>query len=236
MNSTIVIAVFQEHYDDCWYKKILKLVKDENLCTFCYQVNRDISILISRLHGARKIVDVGIALPNCAKIHEYIPYEKAGFKIYTETGRTIKERLLNIFERSFKDGYRNVIAISHRTPNLPPKYIEDAISLLKSGKHLILGPVSNGGLYLIGMDSYIYENLFNNRFIDRINFEIGKVELTKQVLKLKLITSLRLLPKWYKLKSINDFKKLTFKNYKNQLAWNATWTRQILREYLKNIS
>ncbi len=233
MNRIIVIALFQEHFENCWYKKVLSLVKDETKCTFCYQVNRDISILISRLHGARKFIDVGIALPDCAKINEYIPYEKAGFKLYLNTGENQKERLLKIFKTSFSKGYEKVIIVSHHVPNLPPMYIEKAITLLSKDKHMILGPLSNGGLYLIGMDSYIYNKFLNHNFVEKINFEIGKLDLAKEIIKLKLITSISVLPKWYRLKTLGDLKRLTFKNYKDKLAWNATWTRQTLREYFK---
>ena len=234
MKETIIIALFQEHYNSCWYKNILKLVKDENLCTFCYQVNRDISIMISRIEGARRLIDVGIALPDCSKLNEYLPYEKAGFIIFTNTGITVSERLYNVFNRAFKIGYKKVIIVSHRTPNLPPKYIETAVKRMNEGSQIIIGPLSNGGLYLIGMSNHVYNKLVKKETFNKINFDTSKLEILKFLVKVRFLTSLYTLPKWYQLKSINDFKKITFKNYKNEIAWNATWTRQILRRYLNN--
>ena len=233
MNNTIIIAIFQEHCDKCLYKDILKLIKDEKNCQFCYQVNRDISILLSRIEGARKTIDIGIALPNSSKLNEYTPYIKAGFKLFTQTGDNLGKRVLKIFDTAFSLGYDHVILISHSSPDVPPNYIEEAINQLKKEKELVFGPLSNGGLYLIGMNKNFYEKNRDSNVFKIINFDNRKILLILSMIIRKQYLSYFFLPRWYQLKRKHDFKKLYYKLYKKTNAWDATWTRQIINKYMK---
>ena len=234
MNSTIIIALFQEHCDKCWYKDILKLIKDEKTCQFCYQVNRDISILLSRIEGARKSIDIGIALPNSSKLNEYLPYEKAGFRLFTNTGDNLNERVLNILDKTFNIGYEDIILISHSTPDIPPIYIKEAVIQLQNGKELILGPLSNGGLYLVGMNKNFYINNRDKDVFKIINFNTKKIVAILTIIIKKHYLSYSFLPRWHQLKRKLDFKRLAYKLYKNDIAWDAIWTRQIITKYIKH--
>jgi len=233
MNKFIVVALFQEHDKQCWYKEFLKFVKNEKLCTLCSQANRDISILLSRLDGARKDIDIGIALPNRSNLNEYLPYEKANFKLFARTGVNLNERILNILDRSINMGYEYIILLSHSTPDIPPIYIKKAILKLQEGTELILGPLSNGGLYLIGMSYKFYKRIKDTNLINKVNFQTNRLSLTLSFFKIRYKFSIYFLPKWHQLKRKNDFKKLIYKQYKQNIAWNAVWTRQIIKKYMK---
>ena len=232
MNNTILIAVFQEHCDKCWYRDILKLIKDEKSCKFCYQVNRDISILLSRIEGARRSIDIGIALPNSSKLNEYIPYEKAGFILFTHTGNDLNKRVLAILDKAFELNYENVILISHSTPDLPPLYIKEAIEKLHRGKKLVFGPLSNGGLYLVGMNKSFYFNNRKKNIFRIINFKTRKLAIIISMFLRKQYLSYFFLPKWHQLRRMPDFKRLSHKSYRENIAWSATWTRQIINKYI----
>lgn len=234
MNSSIIIAFFQEHCDKCWYREILKLIKDEKICQFCYQINRDISILLSRIEGARKNIDIGIALPNSSKLNEYLPYEKAGFKLFAHTGESLNERVCKVLEKSFYNGYEHVILISHSTPDIPPIYIKEAFTQLQKGKELVFGPLINGGLYLVGMNKNFYINNRDKNIFKIINFDTRKISAILSIMIKKHYLSYFFLPRWHQLKRKPDFKRLSYKLYKKNIAWNATWTRQIINKYMKH--
>ncbi len=59
-------------------------------------------------------------------------------------------RLETFCQRRFDDGYESAILIGSDSPNLPAKFLRDAIQMLQSND-AVVGPTSDGGYYLIGM-------------------------------------------------------------------------------------
>jgi glycosyltransferase A (GT-A) superfamily protein (DUF2064 family) len=98
----------------------------------------------------RKTIDIGLALSPLSMPDPYKPYSEAGFSLFLQKysgGSGAKAVLMEAFKR----GYESVILVAHGAPNLPPRYLEDAVNALRNGKEIILGPALNGKLYLIGM-------------------------------------------------------------------------------------
>ncbi len=67
-----------------------------------------------------------------------------------QTGSSFSSRLRDAFEQIFKKGYELVIAIGSDTPSLNPADIIKANELLAKAE-LVLGPSSDGGVYLLAM-------------------------------------------------------------------------------------
>ena len=66
-----------------------------------------------------------------------------------QTGRDLGQRMKNAFERSFDVGFQKAILIGSDIPDLPVKFLSEALDALDSNE-AVIGPSSDGGYYLIG--------------------------------------------------------------------------------------
>lgn len=73
-----------------------------------------------------------------------------------QNGDSFGERLANAFENLFEEGYENVIAVGNDSPLLNSSLINDAAEILKT-EDLVLGPATDGGTYLIGMNRAVFD-------------------------------------------------------------------------------
>jgi hypothetical protein len=234
MNKEIVIGFLNEHTIKCSYHDVSNCFKTDKVCTLCYNINRDISLLITRFHGARRTVDVGIALSPNAETSPYEPYRTAGFQVFHQRGETEAERIKSILAETFKKEYESTIIISHSVPNLPISYLEYAISDLRRGNNLVLGPTDNGMFYLIGVRRELFEKV-------RSDSQFGSVGFTNRTLRESTLKQIKshyigygcsILPNWYILRTIDDLKKL-YRDSKRGIGWKAQWTHLIADEFLE---
>jgi glycosyltransferase A (GT-A) superfamily protein (DUF2064 family) len=194
-------------------------------------MNRDVCILITHIYGARKTVDVGLALSPLAKIGPYSPYKKAGFELFSQDGETESEKIKNVFKDAFERDYKSVITVSHSVPNLPLNYLEDALSSLRNGSNLVIGPLRNGMFYLIGMTRKMHEIINHKNVLNDITFDNSSLrDSTVENIK-SHCNGCSILPEWYILKSIKDLKKM-HNDYRHGIGWKAQWTHNISREIL----
>lgn len=75
---------------------------------------------------------------------------------YHQVGQNFQERLANAIESVYAKGFEKVIAIGSDTPELSVNHIREAEQRLQS-QQVVLGPSTDGGLYLIGMTKDVYE-------------------------------------------------------------------------------
>jgi rSAM/selenodomain-associated transferase 2/rSAM/selenodomain-associated transferase 1 len=73
--------------------------------------------------------------------------------VIAQRGDDLGQRLANVFEDTFRLGFESVIVIGSDLPDLPPRLIREAVSALRNHPSgLVLGPATDGGYYLIGMN------------------------------------------------------------------------------------
>jgi rSAM/selenodomain-associated transferase 1 len=73
--------------------------------------------------------------------------------IIAQRGDSLGERLGHAFRDAFRLGYESVVVIGSDLPDLPPEYLQQAVRDLASGQDvLVLGPATDGGYYLIGLN------------------------------------------------------------------------------------
>ncbi len=75
----------------------------------------------------------------------------ADFLYQPQENGDLGKRLAGACSDAFKQGYRRVVIIGSDCPGLTPTHIEQAFEALY-GKDLVLGPATDGGYYLIGMN------------------------------------------------------------------------------------
>jgi rSAM/selenodomain-associated transferase 1 len=78
------------------------------------------------------------------------------FLLIPQDGEDLGERLSNISERLFKEGYRNIVIMDSDSPNLPSRLITSSLDVLEEGD-IVLGPCEDGGYYLVGLNHQIPE-------------------------------------------------------------------------------
>lgn len=96
---------------------------------------------------------------------DFIPasdaWRKNGFQQFLQTGSDLGERMSNAFRNAFIRGYDEVVLIGSDCYELEIHHLTSAFeSLLK--KQVVLGPATDGGYYLIGMNAH-YPTLFQQK-------------------------------------------------------------------------
>jgi len=220
MNKEIVISLLKEHSEVCFSSSVSKRINEKDRSSFCQNVNRDTLLLMTRIPGARKTVDVGIALDNNAEQAPYKPYQTAGFKLFRH-GQT--GGIKSIFQNSFTMGYKAVVIISYGVPNIPPMYIESALKNLRNGASAVVGPLINGTFYLTGMTLSEYRNLVNSGKMKIIDFEDSNARERSVALIMDSCNHCHILPEWYRVENIEDLQRLHY-DFENGIGYKARWT------------
>ncbi len=223
MNHEIVVGFLKEHGKVCWHQQVSQAIKKKRNCTLCANIIRDSLLLITNMREARKTVDVGLALSPETKTEPYRPYAAAGFSIFQQKGATESERINEIFDHAFRKGYDNVIVTAYGIPNIPVRYIEEALQELRNGKQIIIGPLVNGKFYLVGMGREEYHRLDKSNLMSLIDFVNGEerdrvIDLIKNTCEYYSF-----LPEWYMVSSLDDLKRIHADSILGK-GWKARWT------------
>ena len=76
----------------------------------------------------------------------------ASFSLVAQTGRNLGQRLDRLSTELFAAGHPGVVIIDSDTPNLPDKYLAEAVERLADGRtEAVFGPAEDGGYYLVGL-------------------------------------------------------------------------------------
>jgi rSAM/selenodomain-associated transferase 1 len=74
------------------------------------------------------------------------------WKLETQTGRDLGERMKSFFRRRFELGTSRALLIGSDSPTIPMRTFGEAFDALRS-HDLVLGPARDGGYYLVGMSA-----------------------------------------------------------------------------------
>ena len=128
-------------------------------------------------------------------------------RLFVQEGSNLGERMRQAFQYRFEEGYKRVVIIGADSPTLPTAYIEQA---LQSEKDVVIGPSTDGGYYLIGMQGKVTD------IFDGVAWGTDRVlSETLSVLKDQRAEA-ELLPVWYDVDLPEDLRFL-----KTHLEWMA---------------
>jgi rSAM/selenodomain-associated transferase 1 len=71
--------------------------------------------------------------------------------VVAQRGEDLGERMAAAFADAFGRGYGPVIMIGADVPHVPLAWLADGVARLQSGTQVVLGPVADGGYYLVGL-------------------------------------------------------------------------------------
>jgi rSAM/selenodomain-associated transferase 1 len=74
------------------------------------------------------------------------------FACRPQSGSSLQERMLRIFEELFGEGCKRVVVIGADVPHIPAEAVDEAFSLLDAAD-VVLRPSRDGGYHLIGLTS-----------------------------------------------------------------------------------
>jgi rSAM/selenodomain-associated transferase 2/rSAM/selenodomain-associated transferase 1 len=87
---------------------------------------------------------------DCERLRQFIG---PAADVIAQRGTDLGRRLMHAFEDVFRLGAESVVVIGSDLPDLPSELIEGALQALRSGgDRVVLGPATDGGYYLIGMN------------------------------------------------------------------------------------
>ncbi|MFW6181449.1 MAG: DUF2064 domain-containing protein [Spirochaetota bacterium] len=221
--SEIVIFMVEEHHNRCSHQNLARILK-QGCCSLCSNMNRDSLILMSSVCGARRCVDLGIALAPDSDVSSYAPYFTAGFTMFRQEGSSRGRHTVSVIRQALDEGYGSVVLLLPGVPNLPPSYVERALTRLRDGSSLVLGPLKNGAFYLIGERTDSFGLLHGQVHLER---ELGRSRpFSGHLLDRLQKAGVRcaVLPEWYRIRTVKDLRQLR-SDARNGRGCQARWTQ-----------
>jgi len=124
------------------------------------------------------------------------------FQLIPQSDGDLGRRMAAFFQEVFHQGPAKAILLGVDSPTIPLSYIEDAFSRL-DGADLVIGPATDGGYYLFGSSGKV-PPIFGD-----MNWSRSSV-LTETIFRLNASSCrLALLPPWYDVDTLNDWRMLT---------------------------
>lgn len=162
---------------------------------------------IAKIHAVTDVERfIGVASEPQTGYFEKLSYHPPA-RLFVQEGEDLGQRMRQAFEDRFREGYERVVIIGADSPTLPTAYIEQA---LQSEKDVVIGPSTDGGYYLIGMQDKVTDIFEGVAWgTDRVLSE------TLSVLKDRRAEA-ELLPVWYDVDLPEDLRFL-----KTHLEWMA---------------
>jgi hypothetical protein len=125
-----------------------------------------------------------------------------GVKQFVQQGAALGERMKRAFEETFAAGYQRAVIIGTDHPTLPTAFVRQAFDAIASPASLSIGPSTDGGYYLLGMNTF-YPKLFEG-------MQYSHEDVLKDTLARATKTSahITLLPPWYDVDRPEDVQRL----------------------------
>ncbi len=132
-------------------------------------------------------------------------WESKSYLKKKQFGNDLGERMLNAFKNGFEEGYRRIVIIGTDIYNIQTEDIEMAFNSLNKND-FVIGPASDGGYYLLGMNS-LNSDVFKNKkwstpsvFNDTLNdLKAHKVKILPQRKDIDVLEDIKGIPAFQKI-------------------------------------
>ncbi|MCL7412540.1 MAG: TIGR04282 family arsenosugar biosynthesis glycosyltransferase [ANME-2 cluster archaeon] len=159
--------------------------------------------LLDKLEQVRCLKDIcpAVAYTPQDRADFFNDINPAGFTLIPQDGDDLGERLANISQYFFEQGYDKVVILDSDSPNLPREYIYNSVRILNR-TDVVIGPCIDGGYYLIGLGKHIPE-----LFLD-IPWSTSKVMSSTMEKAVDRGITISLLDEWYDVDTWDDVLRL----------------------------
>ena len=172
---------------------------------------RDVAAAIEAVPEALGRRGYGVYAPAEAEhiMRQLIP---PGFGLLLQAGDGLEYVLSGAARALLLAGHDCVLLINGDSPTLPPRFLVQAIEILREpGDRMVLGPASDGGYYLIGLKRP-HRHLFT-----QITWGTGSVARSTCERAAEISLATTLLPEWY---DVDDMETLRW--LQDELAGHST--------------
>lgn len=122
--------------------------------------------------------------------------------VFEQKGPGLGARMRCAFDATFAAGYERVVIVGTDHPTLPSAFIEQAFAALEAPSSVCLGPSTDGGYYLLGMND-LYPQLFEN-----MQYSHSRVFAETLVRVNRTDAHLTVLPYWYDVDEPDDLQRM----------------------------
>jgi rSAM/selenodomain-associated transferase 1 len=122
------------------------------------------------------------------------------FLLTPQHGEDLGRRLAAFFAEQFRQGAGPVVLVGTDSPTLPNAFVEQAFAEMERAD-VVLGPATDGGYYLIGCGRSL------PALFEEIPWSMSTV-LTEAIARLPEATRLALLPPWYDVDTLENWRML----------------------------
>jgi len=148
------------------------------------------------------MADVRLYLGDAAPAVEAWAQEETGADVHHQHGPDLGKRMARAFVESFAAGYERLVVIGTDHPTLPTPFIAQAFERLDTPRAVTLGPSTDGGYYLLGMNDYFPE-LFHE-----MTYSHGEVFNETLARAHDAGAQVTILPSWYDVDDPADLQRL----------------------------
>lgn len=113
------------------------------------------ALFLDTLDAVRSVADVEHVIAcepadECERMRERVG---PAVDVIAQRGDDLGRRMVHVFEDSFRLGIESVVVVGSDLPDLPPRLVREALDTLHAREEcVVLGPASDGGYYLIGLN------------------------------------------------------------------------------------
>jgi rSAM/selenodomain-associated transferase 1 len=119
------------------------------------------NFLLEHTVSVTKNLEVSKEVYYSEEIWEHDMWDKTNYSKQLQEGEDLGARMFQAFKNGFKNGFKNIIIIGSDLYDLHTKDLEAAFRLLQN-KEAVIGPATDGGYYLLGMNK-LYPEVFQHK-------------------------------------------------------------------------
>jgi rSAM/selenodomain-associated transferase 2/rSAM/selenodomain-associated transferase 1 len=163
------------------------------------------AILLDTLDAVGRVsrADLCVAFEPADTVAEFQSLTGSTVRLIPQRGRTLGDRMRNVFADLFAAGYSRIVMVGSDLPTLPPAHVEHAFNQLGTQNNpVVIGPAADGGYYLIGLRALCAE------LFDSIPWSTPDVLATTLKAAETLQLPVSLAPPWYDIDALDDLRRL----------------------------
>lgn len=151
----------------------------------------------------------------CERVRELVG---PAIDVIAQRGDDLGRRMVHVFEDSFRLGMESVVVVGSDLPDLPSRLVREALAALRGRKDcVVLGPASDGGYYLIGL------NRPQPALFDRIEWSTDRVLAQTCEAAKALGLHVLLLDEWTDVDDAADLNRLMRDSPESSAARTRAW-------------
>ena len=152
----------------------------------------------------------------CERMRELVG---TAIDVIAQRGDDLGARMAHVFEDSFRLGMESVIVVGSDLPDLPSRLLREALDALRGHEaRVVLGPASDGGYYLIGL------NLPHPQLFERIEWSTDRVFTQTREAAEALGLHVVLLDEWTDVDDAADLNRLVRDASESSAARTRAWS------------